>query len=178
MTVVWQNSLMLTHLPGRMSQPSRKGVTSNTCIAVLFSRHEKIEYNFLTSQLRPTQIIQSSIGIGIFPLAIWVKCLVSPTMLLYGPVIQYVILLPQKEKKKYLKCKNPSEAKTRGISTLYCLHLKNKEKQIICQLKFESSNSDTILETLQRLPKKTYSSGTTIFVSPDNTIYNYRLAME
>jgi len=27
MTVVWRNSLMLAHLPGRMSQPSRKGVT-------------------------------------------------------------------------------------------------------------------------------------------------------
>jgi viroplasmin and RNaseH domain-containing protein len=58
MTVVWRNSLMLAHLPGRMSQPSRKGVTSNTCIAVLFSRHEKIEYKFLTSQLRLPQTIQ------------------------------------------------------------------------------------------------------------------------
>jgi len=39
MTVVWQNRFTLTHMSGQMSQPSRKGETSNTCIVVLFSKH-------------------------------------------------------------------------------------------------------------------------------------------
>ena len=51
MTVVWRNSLMLAHLPGRMSQPSRKGVTSNIFI-LRCSFHETAKRLSITSLMR------------------------------------------------------------------------------------------------------------------------------
>ena len=54
---------MLTHLPGRMSQPSRKGVTSNIFI-LRCSFHEtakRLSITSLTRLLRPLSKIQSSI---------------------------------------------------------------------------------------------------------------------
>ena len=63
MTVVWRNSLMLAHLPGRMSQPSRKGVTSNILIlrCSFHKTAKRLSITSLTRLLRLHTKIQSSI---------------------------------------------------------------------------------------------------------------------
>ena len=103
MTVVWRNSL-LAHLPGRMSQPSRKGVTSNIFIlrCSFHKTAKRLSITSLTRLLRLQTKIQSTIVRHIHQKSLQQKCCYTAL------VIRYVILL-QTKRKRNTKYHKPSK---------------------------------------------------------------------
>ena len=93
---------MLAHLPGRMSQPSRKGVTSNIFIlrCSFHKTTKRLSITSLTRLLRLQTKIQSSI----------VRHTHQKSLQQNVLVIGYVILLQTKRKRntKYHKTSNPT----------------------------------------------------------------------
>ncbi len=95
-----------------------------------------------------------------------------------APVKKYVILLPQKEKKRNPKCK-PFRRKYLKNKYVVLSNLKNKKTNHPLTQIWKHSNSDTILKTLQWLSKPIVVV-LTIFVSPKlmTQKYNFRLEVE
>ena len=112
---------MLTHLPGRMSQPSRKGVTSNIFIlrCSFHKTAKRLSITSLTHLLRLQTKIQSTIVRHTHQKSLQQKRCYTAL------VIRYVILLHTKTEKKYEVSQNTELSK---LTTKFPPSLKRRHK--------------------------------------------------